>query len=56
MQKLSTALEKLLAAKGVQDTPAAREEGKGVGDGEPGGSKAAPASILEYKRVDKVYE
>ena len=50
LQTLERALEKVLAAKGVT-----REEGKGVGEGEPGGSKATPASILEYKHVDEVY-
>ena len=52
-QKLVNALEQV--AKGMQDTLAARNKGKGVSNGEPGGSKAAPASILEYKHVDEVY-
>ncbi|RYP65025.1 hypothetical protein DL769_006464 [Monosporascus sp. CRB-8-3] len=55
-ERLVTALEKLVAANGVQNTAPDREKGEINSDGEPEGTKAAPASILEYKHVDEVWD
>jgi len=54
-ERLATALEKLVAAKRMPDTASdqGREEDEGVSDGKP--EEVAPASKLEYKRVDEVY-
>ncbi|RYO76121.1 hypothetical protein DL764_010305 [Monosporascus ibericus] len=54
-ERLVAALEKLVAANGVQNIASDREKDEINSNGEPEGTKAAPASILEYKHVDEVY-
>jgi hypothetical protein len=56
-ERLVTALEKLVAAKGVPNTVSGqgRQEDDEGSNGEPAGKEVTPASKLEYKRVDEVF-